>query len=232
MSALLGASVGAAIWFARGIVETWHHNPIANTAILTLSALGLLYTFFSAVGLWRGQRQWQRLEQTDGSWSDKQRLKGVMSFFNGRLEHELGSANINHRSGVIRSFEEVLGLRVRLAEYLAGLLIGLGLLGTFIGLMSTMSSIGEVLSSLNGNGGVQQMLESLSHPLSGMASAFSASLMGLLGSLLMGAVAQFMADANESLVQRIQSWSLRLHTRTTSSTVPPTRPAGCPTTPP
>lgn len=209
LNALLGASIGAAIWFARGIVDTWHHNPIANSAILGLSALGLLYTFFCALNLWKGQRQWQRLEKTEGHWTDGQRLKGVMSFFNGRLEHELGSVNVHHRNRAILAFEDSLNLRVRMAEYLAGLLIGLGLLGTFIGLMATMGSIGGVLSSLNGTGGVKQMLESLSMPLAGMASAFSASLMGLLGSLLMGAVAQFMADANDNLVQRIKSWSQR-----------------------
>ena len=207
MSALFGASIASAIWFADGIVETWHHNPTANSAILAMFAVGLLYTLYCAIGLWRGQRQWSRLESQAGTWRDAQRLKGVMSFFNGRLEHELGSPNAGLRDHVIHSFEEVLNLRARLAEYLAGLLIGLGLLGTFLGLMATMGSIGEVLKSLNGNGGVQAMLESLSVPLSGMASAFSASLMGLLGSLLMGAVAQFMADANDNLVQRIRGWS-------------------------
>lgn len=207
MSALFGASIASAIWFADGIVETWHHNPTANSAILAMFAVGLLYTLYCAIGLWKGQRQWSRLEAQAGSWRDAQRLKGVMAFFNGRLEHELGSPNAGLRDHVIHSFEEVLNLRARLTEYMAGLLIGLGLLGTFLGLMATMGSIGEVLKSLNGNGGVQAMLESLSVPLSGMASAFSASLMGLLGSLLMGAVAQFMSDANDNLVQRIRTWS-------------------------
>lgn len=207
MSALFGASIASAIWFADGIVETWHHNPTANSAILAMFAVGLLYTLYCAIGLWKGQRQWSRLEAQAGSWRDAQRLKGVMAFFNGRLEHELGSPNAALRDHVIHSFEEVLNLRARLTEYMAGLLIGLGLLGTFLGLMATMGSIGEVLKSLNGNGGVQAMLESLSVPLSGMASAFSASLMGLLGSLLMGAVAQFMSDANDNLVQRIRTWS-------------------------
>lgn len=207
MSALFGASVACAIWFADGIAETWHHNPTANSAILAMAAVGLLYTLYCAVGLWKGQRQWSRLQSQAGTWRDTQRLKGVLAFFNGRLEHELGSPNAQLRDHVIHSFEEALQLRARLAEYLAGLLIGLGLLGTFLGLMATMGSIGEVLKSLNGNGGVQAMLESLSVPLSGMASAFSASLMGLLGSLLMGAVAQFMADANDNLVQRIRGWS-------------------------
>lgn len=217
MSALFGASVVSAIWFEDGIVETWHHNPVANSAILALFAVGLLYTLYCAIGLWQGQRQWSRLEPQAGTWRDNQRLKGVMAFFNGRLEHELGSPNVHYRDHIIHSFEEVLNLRARLAEYLAGLLIGLGLLGTFLGLMATMGSIGEVLKSLNGDGGVQAMLASLSTPLSGMSSAFSASLMGLLGSLLMGAVAQFMADANDNLVQRIKSWSLQLEASQTSS---------------
>ena len=48
MSALFGASIASAIWFADGIVETWHHNPTANSAILAMFAVGLLYTLYCA----------------------------------------------------------------------------------------------------------------------------------------------------------------------------------------
>ncbi|MGE8189644.1 MotA/TolQ/ExbB proton channel family protein, partial [Pseudomonas sp. NPDC086278] len=209
MGALFSAAVAGAVVFAKAIEETWHHNPVANSAILGLLGAGLVYTLYTLILLWRGQRQWREFENNLITWSDSTKLKGVLSFFNGRLESELGSHDAQLREEIIASFESSLDLRSRLAEYMAGLLIGLGLLGTFIGLMSTMGSIGSVLDALNAPGGIKvaDMLSGLSQPLAGMSSAFSASLMGLLGSLLMGAIAQFMSDANDNLVQRIRSWS-------------------------
>lgn len=215
MGALFSASVAGAIIFAKAIVETWHHNPLANSAILGLLGIGLAYTLYTLIQLWRGQRQWREFENQLIVWSDNTTLKGVLSFFGGRLESELGSADAQLREEVIDSFETYLNLRSRLAEYMAGLLIGLGLLGTFLGLMATMGSIGTVLEALNAPGGVsvQDMLSGLSQPLAGMSSAFSASLMGLLGSLLMGAIAQFMSDANDNLIQRIRTWSQIRHVK-------------------
>jgi hypothetical protein len=209
MGALFSASVAGAVVFAKAIEETWHHNPVANSAILGLLGIGLAYTLYTLIMLWRGQRQWREFENNLITWNDSTQLKGVLSFFNGRLESELGSHDAQLREEIIASFESSLDLRSRLAEYMAGLLIGLGLLGTFIGLMATMGSIGSVLDALNAPGGIKvaDMLSGLSQPLAGMSSAFSASLMGLLGSLLMGAIAQFMSDANDNLVQRIRSWS-------------------------
>lgn len=211
MGVVFTASVAGAVIFAKPIANTWHHNPIANSAILGLLSFGLLYALYSLIALWRGQRQWPVLEHSGDHWNDTIPLRGVLSFFKGRLLQELGSADARLREEVIDSFDSSLSMRVRLSEYLAGLLIGLGLLGTFLGLMATMSDIGAVLTTLNSpdGGNVQDMLGSLSMPLAGMSSAFSASLMGLLGSLLMGAIAQFMADANDQLVQNIRTWSQR-----------------------
>lgn len=209
ITALVVASAIAAVKFRSAIVETWHHNPTANTAIMGLLVIGLVYAMVCAVALWRGKRQWNTLEAAAGPWSASIRLVGVMRLFNGRFHDALGSRDPATREEVIDGFEAMLHMRSRMAEYMAGLLIGLGLLGTFLGLMETMGSIGGVLATLNGPGGADPgaMMEGLSKPLSGMSSAFSASLMGLLGSLLMGAVAQLMSDANDNLVQQMRAWS-------------------------
>jgi hypothetical protein len=209
ITALVIASAIAAVKFRSAIVETWHHNPTANTAIMSLLVIGLIYSMVCAVGLWRGKRQWNLLKSQQAPWSDTTRLAGVMRLFKDRFHEALGSRDAAVREEVIDAFETMLHMRARMAEYMAGLLIGLGLLGTFLGLMETMGSIGGVLATLNGPGGADPgaMMEGLSKPLSGMSSAFSASLLGLLGSLLMGAVAQLMSDANDNLVQELRGWS-------------------------
>ena len=78
-----------------------------------------------------------------------------------------------------------------ISRYLTGLLIFLGLLGTFWGLLQTISSIGETINSLDpGSGDVNDILDTLkaglSAPLSGMGTASSSSLFGLAGSLELG----------------------------------------------
>ena len=78
-----------------------------------------------------------------------------------------------------------------LSRYMIGLLIFLGLLGTFWGLSQTIGSIGDVIRGLTvGGGDVAQVFEKLKQgldaPLSGMGTAFSSSLFGLGGSLVLG----------------------------------------------
>ena len=76
-------------------------------------------------------------------------------------------------------------------RYFIGLLIFLGLLGTFWGLLKTVGSVGEVIASLqvdNISAGnfFEDLKQGLSDPLNGMGIAFSSSLFGLAGSLIVG----------------------------------------------
>ncbi len=75
-------------------------------------------------------------------------------------------------------------------RYLTGLLIFLGLLGTFWGLLETVGSIGDVISAMKGGAESSVLFEDLkagiAKPLSGMSLSFTASLFGLAGSLVLG----------------------------------------------
>ena len=77
------------------------------------------------------------------------------------------------------------------SRYLVGLLVFLGLLGTFWGLLKTIGSVGNVISSLgiddtNVAGFFNSLKDGLNAPLQGMSIAFSSSLLGLAGSLILG----------------------------------------------
>src|SRR5205823_4397996 len=77
------------------------------------------------------------------------------------------------------------------SRYLIGVLIFLGLLGTFYGLLETVRSVGGVLSGLSVGGGdatraLADLKSGLESPLAGMSTAFSSSLFGLAGSLVLG----------------------------------------------
>ena len=77
-----------------------------------------------------------------------------------------------------------------LNRYLVGLLVFLGLLGTFWGLLQTVHSIGAVIDSMRGGANSSAMFEDLksglSAPLAGMSVSFTSSLFGLAGSLILG----------------------------------------------
>lgn len=92
--------------------------------------------------------------------------------------------------------EERLLSHLTLPGYLSGALVGLGLVGTFIGLLGALADLGALFSSLTQMGGQDadpvamfaSMLNQLQEPMRGMGTAFVASLYGLLGSLVLGLV--------------------------------------------
>jgi len=84
--------------------------------------------------------------------------------------------------------------RLTLPNFIAGALVGLGLVGTFIGLLGTLEDLGQLFAGLaqSGNGNINptdlfaDMVRRLQDPMRGMGTAFIASLYGLMGSLVLG----------------------------------------------
>ncbi|WP_407653254.1 DNA repair protein RecN [Azospirillum isscasi] len=98
-----------------------------------------------------------------------------------------------------------------LSRYLIGLLIFLGLLGTFWGLLHTVQSVGSVIGGLSVQGGdVGAMFSNLQHgleaPLTGMGTAFSSSLFGLAGSLVLGFLELQASQAHNRFFQDVEDW--------------------------
>ena len=92
------------------------------------------------------------------------------------------------------------------SRYLVGLLVFLGLLGTFWGLLKTIGSVGNVIGGLgiddtNVAGFFNSLKEGLNAPLQGMSVAFSSSLLGLAGSLILGFVDLQLGQAQSKLSQ-------------------------------
>ncbi len=86
--------------------------------------------------------------------------------------------------------------------YFGGLLVFLGLLGAFMGLMKTVSSVGELIGTLGGEGGgggFDAMIDGMKKPLHGMSVGFSSSLFGLLFSMVVGVVDRFMTAAMKAV---------------------------------
>lgn len=95
-------------------------------------------------------------------------------------------------------------------RYLAGLLVFLGLLGTFWGLLETVSSVGNVIKTLR-TGGESSVLfdelkSGLAAPLAGMGLSFSSSLFGIAGSLVLGFIDLQVGQAQRRLRNQIEDW--------------------------
>ena len=109
------------------------------------------------------------------------------------------------------------GISARLEEsrdisrYTIGLLIFLGLLGTFWGLLQTVSAVGDVIAGLAVEGGdlattFGDLKSGLAAPLSGMGTAFSTSLFGLGGSLVLGFLDLQAGQAQNQFYNHLEDW--------------------------
>jgi biopolymer transport protein ExbB/TolQ len=95
------------------------------------------------------------------------------------------------------------------SRYLVGLLVFLGLLGTFWGLLKTIGSVGNVISGLgiddtNVAGFFNSLKDGLHAPLQGMSVAFSSSLLGLAGSLILGFADLNLGQAQNKFTQFLE----------------------------
>ncbi len=96
-------------------------------------------------------------------------------------------------------------------RYIAGILILLGLLGTFWGLIDTLSAVGKVISSMRSGGGdaavmFDELKTGLAVPLGGIGLAFSASLFGLASSLIVGFLDLQAGQAHARFHNELEDW--------------------------
>lgn len=115
----------------------------------------------------------------------------------------------------MRSLLDSIGVRLDesrdISRYLIGLLVFLGLLGTFWGLIETVTSVGQTIRALdvgaNESGIIFEELKSgLERPLQGMGTAFSSSLFGLAGSLVLGFLDLQAAQAQNRFYNDLEDW--------------------------
>lgn len=95
--------------------------------------------------------------------------------------------------------------------YFSGLMVFLGLLGAFMGLMKTVQSVGDLIGGMDvsGAGGTDsfgKLIEGMKAPLNGMSVGFSSSLFGLMTSMVLGALERFMTSAMKTLRNEFEHW--------------------------
>lgn len=161
-------------------------NPGLNGLIVAAAALGVLLALTQVARLYR-EIGWVNAHD-DGAPARLPVLLAPMA----RIVGPKGKAPLSPQ--ILRLVLDSVATRLdesrETSRYLTGLLVFLGLLGTFWGLLETVGSIGGVIASLQGGGETTSLFNDLksglARPLAGMSLAFTSSLFGLSGSLVLG----------------------------------------------
>ncbi|HRK18962.1 MAG TPA: flagellar motor protein MotA [Hyphomicrobiaceae bacterium] len=187
-------------------------NPFLNGLIVCVFAFGILYAFGQVLRLYPEIRWVNAFRIADPGLSSGSppRLLAPMATM---LRDRTGTLSLSATS--MRSIMDSIGARLDEARdtgrYLVGLLVFLGLLGTFWGLLDTITQVGNTISSLDTKAAESSMVfeelkQGLAAPLRGMGTAFSASLLGLSGSLILGFLELQANHAQSRFYNELEEW--------------------------
>ncbi|THF54623.1 MotA/TolQ/ExbB proton channel family protein [Ollibium composti] len=191
----------------RQISTAFVTNPGLNGLILGVLAVGILLAFVQVGRLFREVR-WVNSFRA-GSETTEPVLLAPMKAMIGR------SSAVAFSASSMRTMLDSIATRLDesrdTSRYLVGLLVFLGLLGTFWGLLKTIGSISDTIQALDpGSGDAAAVLDALKQglaaPLSGMGTAFSSSLFGLAGSLVLGFLDLQAGRAQTRFYTELENW--------------------------
>jgi hypothetical protein len=200
-----------AVVLYRQILGAFLSNPGLNGLILGVLFIGILLSFRQVIRLFPEVAWVNNFRLADpGITVDRPPvLLAPMAAILGDRIGRMGMSSQMMR-GILDSIATRLDEARDLSRYLTGLLIFLGLLGTFWGLIETVGSVGKVVESLKPGGEASAVFESLREglaaPLSGMGLAFSSSLFGLAGSLVLGFLDLQTSQAQNRFYTDLEDW--------------------------
>ena len=198
------------------LINAFLTNLIINGLILSVLGFGIIiilrqvYTLIPEIQWIEGYKRNKAKGLTGNLVNKKLILLAPMASL---LEEHKGRFTISSLS--MRSLLDSLNLRLdetrEISRYLIGLLVFLGLLGTFWGLLITIDSVGTVISSLGAEEEDSSLMflklkEGLKQPLNGMGTAFSSSLFGLSGSLILGFLDIQASQAQNQFYNDVEEW--------------------------
>lgn len=228
MSVFLVFVIGVVVALVGTLAAAFFANPVLNGVILGVLIIGIVYNFRQVL-----------LLKPDTAWLEAVRNEDVpgtvpgMVPRNPRLLAPLATMLADRRGRMMlsavsmRSLLDGIGSRLDesrdLSRYMIGLLIFLGLLGTFWGLLQTVTSVGDAIGDLSvANqdmlGVFDDLKAGLEAPLEGMGTAFSSSLFGLAGSLVLGFLDLQASQAQNRFYNRLEDW-LSSYTRLSGGTL-------------
>lgn len=206
---VLCALVGVVLY--RQILNAFMANPGLNGLIVGVLVIGILLSFRQVLRLFP-EVAWVNSFRLADPGIAVERPPVLLAPMAALLGDRLGRMAISTpmMRGILDSIATRLDEARDLSRYLTGLLIFLGLLGTFWGLIETVGSVGKVVDTLKPGGDpasvFETLREGLAAPLGGMGIAFSSSLFGLAGSLVLGFLDLQMSQAQNRFYTDLEDW--------------------------
>ncbi|MEL6292323.1 MAG: flagellar motor protein MotA [Pseudomonadota bacterium] len=197
---------------APQFIRAFQSNPGLNGLILAVLAFGIVYAFVQVFRLFP-EIKWVnafRIADPGLATTHQPKLLAPMATM---LRDRRGTLSLSTTS--MRSIMDSIGSRLDEARdtgrYLVGLLVFLGLLGTFWGLLSTIQAVGGTISALDTKVSdsvliFEELKTGLAAPLEGMGTAFASSLFGLSGSLVLGFLELQATQAHNRFYNELEEW--------------------------
>jgi hypothetical protein len=196
----------------RQLWDAMLNNPGLNILICFVLLAGILYCFQQVLRLYPEIRWVNAFRIADPGLAISHRPI-LLSPMATMLRDRTGSLSLSATS--MRSIMDSIGSRLDEARdtgrYLVGLLVFLGLLGTFWGLLDTIQSVGKAIGALDSRAAdsvsmFDELKNGLAAPLRGMGTAFSSSLLGLGGSLVLGFLELQASHAHGRFYNELEEW--------------------------
>ena len=202
------------------LIGTFENNPLLNSLILLVLFLGIIWNLRQVLRL-TPEVTWLETYQTArprlATLPSPRLLAPMASMLAARENNQgrAGQARFTLSATAMRSLLDGIASRLdesrELSRYMTGLLIFLGLLGTFWGLLLTVSSVSDVISGMSvGSGDInalfEQLKSGLARPLRGMGTAFSSSMLGLSGALVLGFLDLTAGQAQNRFFNELEEW--------------------------
>jgi hypothetical protein len=195
----------------RQIWEAFLANPGLNALILGVMVIGII---LAVRQVWRlfPEVRWVNALQAGDEAAPARRPPVLLAPMAALIHNRSSRAALSVTT--TRSLLDSIGARLdesrEIVRYLAGLLVFLGLLGTFWGLIETVGSVGRIIASLRTGQDAAVLFDELKNalagPLQGMGLSFSASLFGLAGSLVLGFLDLQAGQAQNRFYTELEDW--------------------------
>jgi hypothetical protein len=195
------------------VIEIINANLWLNGAIGLVFAIGVFACFWQVFTLGRSVRWIENFVQNghdDSAAAPPQLLVPLAQLLRGRgADMQISSSSSR---SILESVESRIDEARDITRYLVNLLVFLGLLGTFYGLASTVPAVVETIRALSpqeGETGLEvfsKLMGGLESQLGGMGTAFSSSLLGLAGSLIIGLLELFAGHGQNRFFRELEEW--------------------------
>jgi hypothetical protein len=206
---------GIAALISPQLVKFYMANPLINSVIMLVEIFGVAWNLRQVQRLYpevRWVEHFRRSRQPLEQATPPQLLAPMARMLAGRAD---GERRITLSGQAMRTLLDGIASRLdesrELSRYVTGVMIFLGLLGTFWGLLHTVSSVAAVINSMSLGGGdvnmmFAQLKSGLAQPLAGMGTAFSASMFGLSGALILGFLDLVAGQAMNRFFNELEEW--------------------------